>query len=63
MKLGYLHNSFFDTWNNSMKIKFRVDEQGRKFNIIGEKSVINVNRNRELITTWPLKSGRHGITE
>jgi hypothetical protein len=54
-EVGVSSQSILDTWNNPNKVEFEMDKYGGHFNIFGETSVISVNKNGKLITTWPLK--------
>jgi hypothetical protein len=62
-EVGVSSQSILDTWNNPVKIKFEMDEYGGKFNIFGEKSMIAVNKNGEVITTRASTKQGYRITK
>jgi hypothetical protein len=50
--VGVSPQSILDTWNNPIKVKFKVDNSGKSFKIYGKDSTIVVNPQGEVVSCW-----------
>jgi hypothetical protein len=59
--VGVSTESILDTWNNPIKVKFKVDNSGKSFKIYGKDSTIVINPQGEVVSCWAKRKEGHRL--